>query len=92
MLTIPKPKKTLDFQLEGTETIYSIPFAKDLPVSYIEDMASLRDDSSGTAALAFLKKVMERYAPGAWENLTQEGLALILAAWAEGLGERQPRR
>lgn len=92
MLTIPKPKQTLDFTIEGSETIYSIPYAKDLPVAYIEDMAALRDDRTGTAALAFLKKVMERYAPGAWDNLTQEGLALILEAWAEGLGEQQPRR
>lgn len=92
MLTVPKPKETLDFQLEGTETIYSIPFAKDLPVSYIEDMAALRDDRSGVKALEFLHKVMDRYAPGAWENLTQEGLTLILGAWAEGLGEQQPRR
>lgn len=92
MLTIPKPEKTLDFQLEGTETIYSIPYAKHLPIAYIEDMAALRDDPSGIKALDFLRKVMERYAPGAWENLTQEGLALILEAWAEGLGEQQPRR
>lgn len=92
MLSIPKPKKTLDFQIEGNDTIYSIPYAKDLPVAYIEDMAALRDDRSGLKALEFLHKVMDRYAPTAWENLTQEGLTLILAAWAEGLGEPQPRR
>lgn len=87
MLTIPKPKQTLDFQIEGTETIYSIPYAKNLPLSYIEEMASLKDDPNGTKAFEFLHKVMDRYAPGAWDNITQDGLALIIAEWAQDLGE-----
>lgn len=87
MLTIPKPEKTLDFMVEGSETVYSIPYAKNLPLAYIEDMAALKDDHRGTAALAFLHKVMDRYAPGAWEELTQDGLAIVIEAWADGLGE-----
>lgn len=92
MLKIAKPKETLDFQLEGSETIYSIPYAKDLPLTYIDRLAALKDDATGMAGLALLQDIMERYAPGAWENLTQEGLNLIVKAWATGLGERQPRQ
>ena len=91
MLVIPKPKETFDFQLEGTDTIYSIPFAKDLPIDYTQRLAALAD-ADAVEVLDLLHEVMERYAPGAWDGLTQEGLALILAAWGEGMGEQQPRR
>lgn len=86
MLTIPKPKETLDFTVEGADEVWSIPYAKDLPIDFATRMAALAD--AGTMeVLDFLKEVMERFAPGAWENLTQQGLELILDAWKGGLGE-----
>lgn len=91
MLVIPKPKETFDFQIEGTDTIYSIPYAKHLPIDYTKRLAALAD-ADAVEVLDLLHEVMERYAPGAWDNLTQEGLTLILESWKEGLGEQEPRR
>ena len=87
MLTIPRAKETLDFQLEGSEEIYSIPYAKDLSMDYVEELAALRRDPDGIAAMGLLHRIIDRYAPGVWEQLTQEGLALILGAWSGNLGE-----
>lgn len=87
MLTIPKPKETLDFMIEGSETVYSIPFIKDLPIDYTQRMAALADATT-EEVIDLLREVIERYAPGAWENLSQAGLELILKEWVPGMGEQ----
>lgn len=87
MLTVPKPTKTLDFQLEGEETVYHIPYAKDLPVGYTERITALRDDADGTAALDLLRELFEVHAPGAWDRLSIEGVTMVMQEWSQGLGE-----
>ena len=87
MLTLTKPKETFDFQLEGSETVYSIPFPKDLPVSMTQELAKLAD-STVEEALGFFERLLNRYAPGVWEQLSMEQLNMLFEAWGGGLGER----
>ena len=87
MLTVPKPKDTLDFRIEGEDTVYSIPYAKDLPVGYTERLAALKDDPNGREALDLLRELFEIHAPGAWDRLSIEGVTMVMGEWAKGLGE-----
>lgn len=89
MLTIARPKQTLDFQLEGEDTIYSLPYPKDLPFAYMERLAALEGGEDERAGLDLIRDIMEDYAPGAWGKTTIDGLRAILQAWADGgdLGE-----
>lgn len=89
MLTVPKPKDTFDFQVEGSETVYSIPFAEDLPADYAKELTRLQDADT-EAALDFFQKLMDRFAPGAWETLSLSQLYRVFEAWSGkgNLGER----
>ena len=87
MLNVPKSRPTLDFQLDGEGEVYTIPYAKDLSMDYVEEIAQLRREPDGIAAMNLLHRIMDRYAPGVWEQVSQEGLAIILEEWAGGLGE-----
>ena len=87
MLVIPKPKAAFEFQLEGAERIYSIPFPKDLPVDYTQRLSDLANNDPAQV-MGLFKEIMERYAPGAWENLTTAGLELVIDAWKKDLGEQ----
>lgn len=86
MLTIPKPADELAFELEATGEIYTIPYAKDLPIDYAERLAAL-EHATSEEVLSLLREILNHYAPGAWEHLTADGLALILEAWKGRLGE-----
>lgn len=86
MLTLTRPKTTFDFQLEGEDTIYHLPYPKDLPASYTERLADL-EGSDWRDALDFIRDVFTEHAPGAWDKLSMEQIGEVFAAWSVGLGE-----
>lgn len=92
MLTIPKPRKTLQFQVEGSPDTYEIPYPSGLGIGYARRLQALGAGTSEERAVAFmdiLTDVLDEYAPGASAKLSAEGIGVLLTAWAKegNLGE-----
>jgi len=90
MLKITDNKPKFAFQIEGGET-YELPYMKDLPLSYSLKLAELTDseEKNGTAFLRFFVEVLDKYCPGASEQLSIESAAVLVPVWAgDRLGER----
>ena len=86
MLTIPRPKQTFDFKLEGGDEVYSLPLMKNLPVEYVAEIAALAGDEH--AALNLIVRVLDEFAPGVTKRIGSDGLTVLFEAWASDASER----
>ena len=91
MLNVNNPEDRLSFAIDGEEQVYSIPFPKNLPLSYAKRLAALAAEGTDQRSAAFMDifvEVLDRFAPGASDRLSAAAAAQVLKAWAgEDLGE-----
>ena len=82
MYTIPKAAPdTFDFQLEGEETVYSVPVLRELPLETVLKAEELKDNASDLEALTYIKSIFDEYAPGAVDRLSVEQFAFLFKAY-----------
>ena len=90
MLNVTNNTKTLDFRIDGSEDVYSIPFPAYLPVSYTQRLKALATEDRTDLASSFqdlFVEVLDRYAPGATDKLSWDAAAQIMKAWGDDMGE-----
>ena len=90
MLNVTNPDNGLTFAIDG-EGEYTIPYPKNLPLSYAKRLARLGKKEDAERATAFMElfvDVLDQYAPGATDRLSMEAAAQVLSAWAgDEMGE-----
>ncbi len=95
MLNVTNPDNGLTFAIDG-EGEYTIPYPKNLPITYTKRLAALGSKDADERSMAFMDiflDVLNQYAPGAADRLSYEAAAQVLAVWAgEDMGEPSPRR
>ncbi len=93
MLTLPKPTRALEFNLEGEAATYSIPYPEGLGLQYsmrLKALGKIQEEAELRGAfIDILVDVLNDYAPGAADHMSAEGLGILLAEWTKGgnLGE-----
>ena len=94
MLNVTNPENKLVFAIDG-EGEYSIPYPKNLPLTYAKRLQALSVKDSDSRASAFMElfvDVLNQWAPGAADRLSVDAAAQVLKAWAgEEMGESSPR-
>jgi len=73
---------TFDFQIEGEETVYSVPLFKELPLETVLKAEKLKDEDD-LAALEFIKGIFDEYAPGVVDKLSAEQFTFLFKAYTE---------
>lgn len=91
MLTLPKPKRTLAFAIEGEAGEYSIPYPGGLGLNYakrLRELSGIQDPGELAARfMDILVDVLNEYAPGAADRMSADGLGVLLQAWSENQGD-----
>lgn len=80
-----------EFRIEGEETVYSIPKAKNLPASVAFDLSEAAKSGEGIQATRIFLDLLDSNCPGLTETLTIEQLIALVEAWQSEvtLGESQ---
>ena len=94
MLTVSNAAEPFRFAIEGVGE-YAIPYTQNLPVTFhrrIRALAAKTEAESAVAMMDLFTDVLEKYAPGAADELSPAAMGEVMGHWAgEGLGEPSPR-
>lgn len=92
MLTVTNPtREPFRFRMDGSDTVYEIPYPQHLPVSFMKRIRALKgkeERETAIAMVALFTEVLDKYAPGATDELTDETMGEVMGHWgADGMGE-----
>jgi hypothetical protein len=86
--------KTFDFQVEGSDEVYSVPLLSKLPISlllkaqkYYKDINDEEFELDVLEFFDFLGEIFDPYAPGLLKTLSMEQAALLFKAYQDASTE-----
>lgn len=75
------------FKIDGDKTLYKLPLMQYLPIKVIRDLGHISAEDDGEKKniemLDFMIDILDRYAPGLTDNLTQSDMGTIFEAWSD---------
>lgn len=75
------------FKIEGDKHLYKLPLMQYLPIKTIRDLGHLSKMEDGADKnidmLDFMIDILDRYAPGLTDNITQADMGTIFEAWSD---------
>jgi hypothetical protein len=85
--TIKSEQGTFDFKIEGNDKLYSIPFAKYMPLRMAQRFQKLSlvkgEDEQAAAGTEMMVEILEKYCPDIVDDISANTAATILQAWQE---------
>ena len=75
------------FKIDGDKTLYRLPLMQYLPIKTIRDLGKISEQDDGAeknlTMLDFMLDILDKYAPGLTDNLTQADMVTIFDAWSD---------
>lgn len=75
------------FKIEGDNKLYNLPLMQYLPIKIVRDLGHISakedGDEKNIEMLDFMIAILDRYAPGLTDDLTQSDMGTIFEAWSD---------